>query len=76
MDKNDREAIALGLANPGSLHALLRSSPALLHYRKARRKSAAEVARRVELYGWAQLHGLVMLKADGFIESPLDPLLD
>ena len=25
---------------------------------------------------WAQLHGLVMLKADGFIESPLDTLLD
>ena len=25
---------------------------------------------------WAQLHGLVMLKADGYIESPLDTLLD
>lgn len=25
---------------------------------------------------WAQLHGLVMLKAEGFIESALDTLLD
>ena len=25
---------------------------------------------------WAQLHGLVMLKADGFIKSPLNTLLD
>ena len=41
--------------------------------------SQAPGERRIEqaVYrAWAQLHGLVMLKADGFIISPLDTLLD